>query len=308
MALVGGGMNPLTASKTRFSRSLFRIVVAAAVVNGAAFGGFTLYRTIKRARSIDYKVPIKAIVQTGPLKEALKTAYLAELLGLSVDQPTLTSEFDIKQGEAKLLASPVIKQAEIQIREPGILYIDYITRQPVALLADYENIALDAEGYPFPVAPFFSPKNLPEIYLQLDEEIRFNRPLQGEKKKLAYELLDLVAGPIVCDLFNVTRIDVSNAFEKSYGRREIVLKAEDSVFSSQLEREVRFVFPRLLRLSTKKYSQDLANYLKLREQILEKEKRKLLFPEEGVSLVGFKEKIIDFRISQLAFIDEGDTD
>jgi len=292
--------------KTRFSRSLFWILTAAALINGAAFGGFTLYRTLKRARNVDYKVPIKAIIQTGPLREALKTAYLAELLGISIDEPILTSEFDIKEGETKLLASPVIKWAEIQIHEPGILYIDYVTRQPIALLADYENIALDSEGYPFPVIPFFSPKNLPEIYLQLDEEIRFNHPLQGKKKKLAYELLDLVAAPIVCDLFNVTYIDVSNAFEPSYGRREIVLKAVDTVFSSYRDREVRFVFPRLLRLSTKKYSQDLANYLKLREQILEKEKQKLLFPEEDVSYVCFKEKIIDFRIPQLAFIEDGE--
>lgn len=292
--------------KRQFFRPLFRVALATAVMSGAAFGSFSLYRYIQRSRSIDYTVPIKAIVQTGPLKEALKTAYLAELLGLSVDQPTLTSEFDIKEGEAKLLASPVIKQAEIQIHEPGILHIDYITRQPVALLADYENIALDSEGYPFPVTPFFSPKNLPEIYLELDEEIRFNCPLRGEKKELAYELLELVGGPIVCDLFNVTRIDVSNAFERSYGRKEIVLKAEDSIFSSRLDREVRLVFPRLLRLSTNKYSQDLANYLKLREQILEKEKREILFPEDDISLVCFKEKIVDFRIPQLAFIDDGD--
>ena len=292
--------------KTPITRTLLRIVFAAVVFNGLTFGSISLYRKLQRFRSTDFHVPIKAIVQTGPLKEALKTAYLAELLGLSVDQPTLTCDFDTKEGATRLLASPVIKEAEVQIREPGIVYVEYVTRKPVALLADYENIALDLEGFPFPLNPFFSPKRLPEIYLDLEGEIQFNQPIEGEKKDLAFELMELVSGPIVCDLFNVVRIDVSNAFEESYGRREIVLGAEDVFFSSLKDREVCFHFPRLLRLSTKKYSQDLSNYLKLREQLLEKERRKLEFPEEGLVDVTFKEKIIDFRIPQLAFIDEGE--
>jgi len=285
-------------------RSLLWILSCAVLVNALAFGGFRLYRYIQSVRSIDYKVPIKAIVQTGPLKEALNTAYLAELLSLSVDEPTLSSEFDIKEGEAKLKASPVIKDAEIKINEPGILYIDYSTRRPVALLADYENIALDQEGCPFPVSPFFTPKKLPEIYLGIEQDIRWNKPLTGEKKDLAFDLLKLVSGSIVGDLFNVKRIDVSNAFEKSFGRREIVLLTQDDIFSSQKEREVCFVFPRMLRLSTKKYAQELGNYLKLREKLLTKEKRMIEFPEEDVTVVTFPEKVIDFRISQLAFIEE----
>lgn len=284
---------------------LLRILFVAVALNGLALGAVVLFRTVKGSKGKEADVPIKAIVQTGPTKEALKTAYFAELLDLSVDRPTLSSAFDVKEGEAKLLSSPVIKEAKIQKTQPGVLYIDYVVRKPVALLADCDNIALDSEGVPFPVKPFFTPKKLPELYLDLEEEIRFNEPLKGEKKELAFELLNLVGGPIVGDLFNITRIDVSNAFEQSYGRREIVLLAEDCIFSSRQDREVCFVFPRFLRLSTKKYSQDLSNYLKLREQLLEKEKQTLVFPEEDVGRVAFKEKIIDFRIPQLAFIDEG---
>jgi hypothetical protein len=290
---------------TSITRTLLRILFSALLLSGLTFGNIFLYRKLHRARGTDFHVPIRAIVQTGPIKEALKTAYLAELLGLSVDQPTLTSDFDTKEGAMRLQASPVIKDAEVQILEPGIVYIEYVTRNPVALLADYENIALDSEGFPFPLTPFFSQRKLPEVYLDLEDEIQFNQPIEGEKKELAFELIELVSGLIVSDL-HVVRIDVSNAFKQSYGRREIVLEAKDVFFFPIKDREVCFHFPQLIRLSTKKYLQDLSNYLELRQQLIEKERRKLKFTEEGVVDVTFKEKIIDLRIPQLAFIDEGD--
>ena len=199
----------------------------------------------------------------------------------------------------------MIKQAEVKIKEPGILYIEYTTRQPLCFLRDFENVALDQDRYPFPVTPFFTPKNLPEIYLGLEEEIEWNKPLTGQKIELAYDLLKVLGGPIVSDLFNVKRVDVSNAFEKSLGRQEIDLITQDEVFTGQQDQEFRFVFPRILRLSTKKYSQELSNYLKLREDLLEKERLELKFPQEGETTIIYPLKTIDFRVPQLAFIEEG---
>ena len=109
---------------------------------------------------------------------------------------------------------------------------------------------------------------------------------------------------MVRDLFNVKRIDVSNAFEKSYGQREIVLITQDELYCNAKDQEIRFTFPRILRLSTKNYSQELANYLKLREELLEKEKHILQTQNPGKKRISFPQKIIDFRISQLAFIEE----
>lgn len=267
---------------------------------------FSFFGVFQKKQKKNFQVPIKAIVQTGPLKEALKTAYLAELLNLSADQPTLTSDFNTKEAVARLLSSPVIKKAEVQIREPGIVYVEYVTRKPVAILSNFENTALDAEGYPFPLTPFFSPKNLPEIYLNLEEEIQFNKSINGKGKELAFEIMNLINPLVVSSLFNLIRIDVSKSFEKSFGQREIILVTEDVFITSLKNREIRFHFPSILRLSTKTYAQDLANYLKLREQILEKERRELVLPEEGVFDVTAQEKVIDFRIPQLAFIEKGE--
>lgn len=290
--------------KLTLLQSLLWIFFSAIAVNALAYTGIKGVLFWKKVRGIDHRVPIRAIVQTGPQKEAIKTAYLAEVLGLSEDKPVLSSDFDVKEAEKKLAASPVISEAEVKIQEPGILYIDYTTRQPIAFLLDYENIALDNEGYPFPVAPFFTPKKLPEIYLGMEEELQWNQPITGEKIELAFALLEIINGPIVGDLFNVKRIDVSNAFEMSYGRREIVLFAQDEVYNVYKGKEVRFVIPRILRLPTKKYAQELGNYLKFREQRLEKEKHELV-AKEGQTVVLCPTVTIDLRIPQLAFIDEG---
>lgn len=290
--------------KLTLFQSLLWIFFSAIAVNALAYTGIKGVLFWKKVRGIDHRVPIRAIVQTGPQREAIKTAYLAEVLGLSEDKPVLSSDFDVKEAEKKLAASPVISEAEIKIQEPGILYIDYTTRQPIAFLLDYENIALDKEGYPFPVAPFFTPKKLPEIYLGMEEELEWNQPIAGEKIDLAFALLEIINGPIVGDLFNVKRIDVSNAFEMSYGRREIVLFTQDEIYSTVKGKEVRFVIPRILRLPTKKYAQELGNYLKFREQRLEKEKHELV-AKEGQMVVLCPTVTIDLRIPQLAFIDEG---
>lgn len=291
--------------KLTLTQSLLWVIASAITINALAFGCIKGVVFWKKLRGIDHRVPIRAIVQTGPQKEALKTAYLAELLDLSEDQPTLCSDFNLKDAEKKLLASPVISDASIKVQEPGILYVDYTTRQPVAFLLDYENVALDKEGYPFPVAPFFTPKKLPGIYLGMDEELRWNQPIQNEKMELAFALLEIVNGPIVGDLFNVKRIDVSNALEMSYGRREIVLFAQDEIYKTFRGKEVRFIIPRILRLPTKKYAQELANYLKFREQRLENERQELQMAEEGQQVVMCPLVTIDLRIPQLAFIDEG---
>jgi hypothetical protein len=110
---------------------------------------------------------VRSIVQTGPQKEALKTEYLAEILGICADYPRCLSSYNLEQLRQKLLSSPLISQASVSAIKPNILYIDYTSRQPLAFLADFDNVAIDKQGYPFPFAPFFSPKILPLIYLGL---------------------------------------------------------------------------------------------------------------------------------------------
>ncbi|HSW86028.1 MAG TPA: hypothetical protein VLG49_00855 [Rhabdochlamydiaceae bacterium] len=301
--------------KLSLIRALSWIVGSTILISG---GGYSLLKHAlnwKQDKILDPNNRIVAIVQTGPQKEALKTVYLAELIGISIDRPTSIFRFDARLAEKRLLQSPVIKEAHVKIMKPGAVYVDYTARQPIAWVYDFENAAIDEEGYLFPVHPFFTPKKLPEIYLGLapfgilsedpDRAVaEWGFPRQDKYTKLALALLKMVSDSPHGELFHIHRIDVSNAYAESFGVREIVLIAEDQVVLRENEREVVFVFPRILRLSTKNYAQELGNYLQLRDQLLQQEQQQMKIPNGDSSLVRMTEKVIDFRIPRLAFIDQ----
>ena len=291
------------------THALAWIVGSTLIFSGSGYVAMKHYIKTKRESGTDPKFALRTILQTGPQKEALKTEYLAELMGISSDQPYNARVFNLERAKERLLKSPLIAAAEVKLIKPSILYVDYTVRKPIAHLEDYKNVAIDKEGYLFPFTPFFTPKNLPALYLGLspfgiapsdpDREIaEWNTPLRGKYFNLALSLLDIITDPKVADLFAVKRIDVSNAFSESYGTREIVVITEDLIFKSLNGKELQVVAPRILRLSTKNYAQELGNYLKLRQQLLEEENKNI-----SANTTRLKEKIIDFRIQQLAFIE-----
>lgn len=297
------------------THALAWIVVSTLLISGTSHLFFKRYLKNRQSRAADPKNAIDSIVQTGPQREALKTEYLAELIGVSTDRPCSAAAFNLQKAKQRLLKSPLISRAEIKWIQPNALYVDYSVRQPIAWLEDYGNVVFDKDGYPFPFSPFFSPKNLPAIYFGLapfgmptaDPDrptAQWGLPLKGKYVELAFDVLARITEPKVSDFFSVKRIDVSNAFAESYGTREIILITEDSIIRNFDGKEVQFCLPRILRLSTKNYGQELGNYLKLREQLLEEEKKMILQPEGSGAVVRLKEKIIDFRIQKLAFIEE----
>ncbi len=256
------------AQKLPLVHALGWIVASLFLVTGLTAHTCLYYREKDRAMRHDPGNHLTQIVQTGLQKEVLKTIYLAELVGLSIDRPTAYFDFDPKKAEAKLLKSPLIKQAKAMLLPPSTLAVDYTVRQPIALLYDCENAAIDEEGRIFPVSPYLSPKNLPQLYLGLARvPADWHTPIRGKKIDLALQILKLVSALP----FRVARIDVSKIDAPSLGTREIVLVADQ----------------RFLRLSTKNFPQELGNYLSLREQ-----------------LKGQEAKIIDFRIPNLAFLKE----
>ncbi len=248
--------------KYSYVQALCWIVGSMLIIPGAAIKGMRVFWT--PLQKIDY---LCRVVQTGPQKEALKTPYLAEVINLSADQPILAKQFDPETAQKKLQLSPVIKKAQVKVIKPDTVYIDYTVRQPCAWLYDFDNIALDEEGVPFPIIPFFTPKRLPEIVLGI-QTFAWNTPIKEEKVELALKLLSALQK----ESLHVLRIDVTASTKPSLGQREIVVLVDENGFS------------KFLRLTPKNFTQELGNYLEL---------RKTLPPEK---------QIIDLRIPQLAFI------
>jgi len=276
-----------------------------------SFSAYALYGTWKEKRLSDERYKILGLVQTGPEKEALKTAYLAELLGLSSDAPKNLYSIDLKKAELALLSSPLISKAIVKRMPPTTLYIDYEVRKPIAWLSDYKNTAIDRNGYLFPVIPFFSPKEMPEIYLGLPPfaaaEDSFGRkgglwrtPTKNRYLNLALELLQTLEGSPWKEGLRIKRIDVSNAFAPSLGRREIVLFTEEEISLRRNDQELTFVFPKILRLAPKEYAQQLQNFFALRKTMVEDYRKQLATSEQGGR---FAPRIVDLRILQLAFVE-----
>lgn len=263
-------------------------------------GGYTLWKKYQKKRCDDEKYKIISIIQTGPEKEALKTAYLAELLGLSVDQPTKLYAFDVKKGEQNLLSSPVIAKAKVKRMPPDAIYVDYEVRKPIAWVADFKNIAVDRDGYLFPVTPFFSPKELPEIYLGLDAFPNSEQGWHLEKNPrvdLVYEILEFLDAAPWLEGIRIKRIDVSNAFAPSLGQREVVLCTEEEISF----KEISVIFPKILRLTPKDYVTQLNNFFALKRVMMDDYRRQI----SSIKSSGrFATRIIDLRIPQLAFVEK----
>jgi hypothetical protein len=278
-----------------------------------SMGGYTLWHRWQLSRQVDEQYKIVAIVQTGPEREALQTTFLAELLHLSVDQSTSLYAFDVQRAERTLLDCPLIYQASIKRVPPGTLYIDYTIRKPLAWLADYQNCGLDKDGCFFPLSPFYSPKNLPEIYLGLPP-FDVNDPQHGrlggvwrissqdKYLLLAFDILRMLHEAPWREGMRLKRIDVSNAFASSAGQREIVLLTEDELILRENEIETVCIFPKILRLPSKDYVQQLSNFLTLRRTMIEDYRRQIKKSQFGVSPVQFAPRIVDLRIPKMALV------
>lgn len=300
-------------TKWTMRQALFCLVGSTCFTLVSSLVGYSFWIQSKRSQLTDHAYRITALIQTGPEKEALKTAYLAELLDLSIDKPTNLYAFDMKKGEQKLLSSPLIADAHIKRIPPNALYVDYEVRKPVAWLGDYQNIAIDKDGYLFPFAPFFTPKELPEIYLGLppfgsgeDSQGRkgglWQTPLQNSYLNLAFEVMQFLEGSPWREGLRIKRIDVSNAFAPSLGQREIVLFTEEDMLLNRAEESVCCVFPKMLRLSPKEYMQQMNNFLCLRKNMMEDYRKQLAaaaLPQSG----RFSSRIVDLRIPHLAFVE-----
>lgn len=288
--------------KLSYGRTLLWIFLLTVFVSGSGFMGWLYYLHLRELRLHDEQYKIVAIVQTTPQQDGLKTIYLAELLQLSIDQPTNLYAFDSTQAVQKLLKSPLIKEAKVQKIRPGTLYIHYQMRNPIAYLADYTNTALDAEGILFPFTPFFTPKKLPKIYLGLDqiENTWGSSILEDERTRVAIHVLNKVlADPHFRDL-HLKQIDVSKAFSESYGQRQIILIVEKHVEQVKQGRRILAIKPYILRLDADKYLVNLI-YLRQIKEYLDQEPLSIPDLAKG-TVIKLKPAIIDLRIPKLAFI------
>lgn len=301
--------------KWTMKKAMFVLVGSSIVTLLFSFGSYSVYGKWKKTRYTSDRYKIAVIVQTGPEREALKTVYLAELMGLSSDAPKNVFLLDLKKAEKALLASPLISKAKVKRLPPNTLYVDYEVRKPVAFLADYRNLAIDRDGYLFPVEPFLSPKEIPEIYLGLPafgapadrygrEGGSWQKPVGNRYSELAFQILQTFEGSPWKEGLRIKRIDVSNAYAPTLGRREIVIFTEEEISLRKDDRELSFTFPKILRLAPRDFAHQLQNFFALRRSMIEDYRRQLATVSESTR---FAPRIVDLRVPQLAFVESHNT-
>lgn len=270
---------------------------------------FLYFKRIQEKQRTNPAYHIVAIMQAVSGSDELKTIYLAEMLGLSVDQPKNLYAFDLKEGKKKLLALPIIKDAFLKKIFPGTLQVNYQLRTPIAFLGEYTNTAIDRDRIVFPFKPFYTPKKLPEIYLGEENEsnrnetsslIAWGTQLNDKYVVLAFELLDLINEQCLKEQLSLRTIDVSKAFALSCGQRQIVIVFEDCIEKIIDGHLILCIYPDILRLSIENYRAQLANYLVLRKEVRKRDSQ--LISKFKEPIVHAKATVIDLRLSDLAFI------
>jgi hypothetical protein len=238
---------------------------------------------------------ITKLIQTGPQRDALSSYYLQEVLDLSKDKPFYFEEFDAEIALQKLKQVPMIKEVKLTLYKPDTLYIDYTLRRPLFMMEDYENLAVDEEGYLFPFKPFYSPKQIPSLFLgeTLSELCSFFKPIQSPSFEFAKQILKALEGPSFEQRFQITRIDLSHALEKSLGQKEVIIDIASESFSESYKEG--FLYH--LRVTPKNYLKELGNYLVLHKELFsthmqQGEKQEL------------DERIVDLRVEGVALVSE----
>jgi len=282
------------------------ILLSIFLVSGLASTSMAYYHYIQNKRLSDPKFRIVAIAQMSGDGEVLKTGYLAELLGLSVDRPVSLLSFPAKKAETLLRQNPLMTNVHISKIKPGTLLVEYQLRKPIAFLGDYANTAIDGEGYLFPFHPFYTPKKLPEIVLgaMVGEEIGELDPpwgyqVKGHRARLALEIYRTM-GSQFADV-SIRRIDVSKAHALSYGQRQLVVMLEERLTREENGRRILVTQPQILQLSFSGWRHELERYKVLRLHLATKEKKQPL-PE--LDLQERKPLSIDLRVPYLAVFHE----
>lgn len=258
--------------KIPLTRAIGYVVLSVCTIWGSLILTWLVHKAVLQKRQADPRYTIAAIVQTCPQKERLQNWQLAEMLNLSRDKPLNLYAFDPASASATLLRCPAIKKATCRRQPPSIVHIDYVCREPYALLADFSNVALDRERVSFPLRPYFTPKRLPELYVGVSE-LSYNTPLETKEASFAFAVLEYakLVLPASC---RIVRIDTHKAFAKV---QEVVVVLEEKQMT------------RYLRLAPQTYKKSLDTYVAYQSTF------------DRINS-GLPEQIIDFRSPSIALV------
>ncbi|MCH9633195.1 MAG: Cell division protein FtsQ [Chlamydiae bacterium] len=245
-----------TKNKLPVFKALFYIALSVFVFSGLPAFIWSSYCYHQKERIKDSKYTITKLALTGPVKEAIKSVHIEEILGLSSNKPQNIFTFNCAEAKKRLAKSGVIKKASISIEEPSTVLVEYTAREPVAYVADYTNLVMDQEGALFPLVPYYTPKRLPKVYFGIKIEPMVYGKFEDEKFEVAQNILSYFE-KLNLKSQTIQSIDVSNLRANSVGKQEVVVEITEELGRKN--------FVRYLRLTCSNYLEEIEHYLSLKQ-------------------------------------------
>jgi hypothetical protein len=214
---------------------------------------------------------LTTLIQKTPTMQALSPRFFSNYLGLNPKGKNIAiKRLDIQKINKKLKAFPIFKSIHAEFTKEGELEVNYHLRSPQYTLKDFSNCGVDEEGYLFPLAPFYTPKKLTQIYLGLQD-------LNFSKKHYV-----LLANQII-EFFNLNKLDQLSIALIDLSKMNSNLKSHQEVIVT-----IEFL--------------DKKHYLRIHPQNMDKALTRYvsLFKESSIKDKIFNSCVFDARIQKFA--------
>lgn len=173
-------------------QALLWVIISVFVFSGGP-ASYLFYRGIKKKNETrNPRYLLRRVFINSPQEEHVPPDLFLHLLKDNIDRVSL---YDIRLSnlEEKLMEFPIFEKATVALSFPDALEITYQMKKPFMFLQDVENAALDQRGVLIPFHPYYSPKNLPQLYLKVDtSSLTWGSPLQSQKLQFAAEVYNFL--------------------------------------------------------------------------------------------------------------------
>lgn len=251
-------------------KALIWILLSTLLVSGTATMGYLYYQHWLEARKSDKSYVISEIKQITESNQTLDTNHLASILNLSIDRPINLHTFSLGEAQKKLQESTLFSDCDIKKQGMGTVVIYYTLRKALGSVADLEEGLIDRKGVIYPKLSYLNPEKLPRVYFGL-KSVQWGQKVDKKLMEICHNILSFFNDD---SKFQLEQIDLSHAFDSSYGSREIILTIHTNSNTHYL------------RCATKEYLKAFQHYQTL-FPLLHKE---------------FQPIVIDLRIPHQAYI------
>jgi hypothetical protein len=207
--------------------ALLKIAVVSCCLWGAFFTAWWWHHRQQEIRKNDTRFTVKRVAARPVTQDRLPIGVLTELLHLDTESNISLFALQPQETRERLLSCPAVESAKVWRLLPGTLGIEYALRTPVATIAGFKNVGIDASAIAFFLFPYYAPKRLPAIVVPIgdlstltDVQRRIRRI---KETAIALRLIEIITPIAHRHHLAVDLVDLSHFHQQSVFRREVII-------------------------------------------------------------------------------------